>query len=182
MLRSIGKQSGESVESVLEKKRKSTVERICRKWMKEWKGNGWWEWWVDATDGGSATQRTGWVRNGELSAWLTERSPELMASASVIKQRTSERAEVEVEDLGSQLVPRDAGIVQWDDAERHVDCALITTVILGTHDHRQLTAEWHRTTRLHRVPHVLSCRTQAPFSDPARLSWPSWLVTHRDGI
>jgi len=35
-----------------------------------------------------------------------------MASASVTKQRTSERAEVEVEDLGSQLVPRDAGIVQ----------------------------------------------------------------------
>ena len=31
MLRSIGKQSGESVESVLKKKRKATVERICRK-------------------------------------------------------------------------------------------------------------------------------------------------------
>jgi len=31
MLRSIGKQSGESVESVLEKKRKATVGRICRK-------------------------------------------------------------------------------------------------------------------------------------------------------
>jgi len=29
MLISIGKQSGESVESVLEKKRKATVERIC---------------------------------------------------------------------------------------------------------------------------------------------------------
>jgi len=29
-LRSIGKQSGESVESVLKKKRKATVERICR--------------------------------------------------------------------------------------------------------------------------------------------------------
>jgi len=31
MLRSIGKQSGESVESVLKKKRKATVGRICRK-------------------------------------------------------------------------------------------------------------------------------------------------------
>ena len=31
MLRSIGKQSGESVESVLKKKRKATVERICRR-------------------------------------------------------------------------------------------------------------------------------------------------------
>jgi len=31
MLGSIGKQSGESVESVVEKKRKATVRRICRK-------------------------------------------------------------------------------------------------------------------------------------------------------
>jgi len=31
MLRSIGKQSWESVESVLKKKRKATVGRICRK-------------------------------------------------------------------------------------------------------------------------------------------------------
>jgi len=31
MLRSIGKQSGESVESVLEKKREATIGRICRK-------------------------------------------------------------------------------------------------------------------------------------------------------
>ena len=31
MLRSISKQSGESVESVLKKKRKATVGRICRK-------------------------------------------------------------------------------------------------------------------------------------------------------
>ena len=31
MLRSIGRQSGESVESVLGKKRKATVGRICRK-------------------------------------------------------------------------------------------------------------------------------------------------------
>jgi len=31
MLRSIGKQSGESVESVLKKKRKATVGRICKR-------------------------------------------------------------------------------------------------------------------------------------------------------
>jgi len=31
MLRSIGKQSGESMESVWKKKRKATVGRICRK-------------------------------------------------------------------------------------------------------------------------------------------------------
>jgi len=31
MLRSIGEQSGESVESVLKEKRKAMVERICRK-------------------------------------------------------------------------------------------------------------------------------------------------------
>jgi len=31
MLRSIGKQSDESMESVLKKKRKATVGRICRK-------------------------------------------------------------------------------------------------------------------------------------------------------
>jgi len=35
MLRSIGKQSEESEESVLEKKRKAAVGRICRKGMKE---------------------------------------------------------------------------------------------------------------------------------------------------
>jgi len=35
MLRSIGKQSGESVESVLKKKRKTTVGRICRKGKSE---------------------------------------------------------------------------------------------------------------------------------------------------
>ena len=46
--------------------------------VKEWRGNGWWKWWVDGTDGGSATQRTGWCRIGEISAWLTERSRELI--------------------------------------------------------------------------------------------------------
>jgi len=34
MLRSIGKQSGESVESVWKKKRKAAVGRICRKGFK----------------------------------------------------------------------------------------------------------------------------------------------------
>jgi len=55
MLTGIGKQSGESVESVLKKTNKSTVGSICRKGrlpgMKEWMGDGWWEWWVDGTDG-----------------------------------------------------------------------------------------------------------------------------------
>jgi len=36
VLRRVGKQSGESVESVLKKKKKATVGRICRKGMKEW--------------------------------------------------------------------------------------------------------------------------------------------------
>ena len=34
---------------------------------------------VDGTDGGSATQRTGWGRVGEISAWLTEGSRELIS-------------------------------------------------------------------------------------------------------
>jgi len=42
--------------------------------MKEWRGDGWWELWVDGTDGGSAIYRTGWVGMGEISVWLTERS------------------------------------------------------------------------------------------------------------
>ena len=46
--------------------------------VKEWRGDGWWEWWVDGTDGGSATHTTGWGRIGEISAWLTEGSWELI--------------------------------------------------------------------------------------------------------
>jgi len=58
--------------------------------MKEWRGDGWWEWWVDGTNGGSATRRTGtgWVRIGEISAWLTERSRELLipeTSGSIVE-------------------------------------------------------------------------------------------------
>jgi len=41
-------------------------------------GDEWWEWWVDETDGRSATRRTGWIRIGEISAWLTERSRKLI--------------------------------------------------------------------------------------------------------
>jgi len=66
MLRSIGKQCGESVESVRKKKRKATMGKICTKkkvlnveWKSEGVGDGWWEWWVDGTDRGSATQREG---------------------------------------------------------------------------------------------------------------------------
>jgi len=62
MLRSSGKQSGDSVELVLQKK-KATMRRICRKkgfkpGMKEWGSDGWWEWWVDGTDGRTATRGT----------------------------------------------------------------------------------------------------------------------------
>ena len=45
MLRSVGKQSGKSLESVLKKKRKATVGLICRKgrfqtWNERVKGDG----------------------------------------------------------------------------------------------------------------------------------------------
>ena len=74
MLRSIGKQSRESVESVLKKKKKATVGLICRKgrfqtWNERVKGDGRWECWVDRMDGRSATHRR-WVRVGEISLWL----------------------------------------------------------------------------------------------------------------
>jgi len=46
--------------------------------MKKWRCDGWSEWSVDGTDGGSAVQRTEWVGIGEISAWLTERSRELI--------------------------------------------------------------------------------------------------------
>jgi len=36
MLRSIGKQSGESVESVLKKKRKATVRTVCKGRFQAW--------------------------------------------------------------------------------------------------------------------------------------------------
>ena len=42
----------------------------------------------------------------------SDESMQPMEEVPLKEQRTSERAEVEVEDLGSQLVPRDAGIVQ----------------------------------------------------------------------
>ena len=47
--------------------------------VKEWRGDGWREWWVDGTNGGSATHRTGWGRIGENSAWLTEGSRKLIS-------------------------------------------------------------------------------------------------------
>ena len=46
--------------------------------MKEWGGDGGWEWWVDRTDGRSATQKTGRVTIGEISAWLTKGSRKLV--------------------------------------------------------------------------------------------------------
>ena len=88
MPRSIGKQSGESVESVRKKKKKVTLGRICRKegckpGMKQWGGDGWWEWWVAGTDGRSAYHmKTGatlavaysWIFHRRLSVQDLERS------------------------------------------------------------------------------------------------------------
>jgi len=64
-LRSIGKQSRDSVESVPKKKREATVGRTCKKegfkpGMKELRGC---KWCVDGTDGGSTTKRTGQVNS-----------------------------------------------------------------------------------------------------------------------
>ena len=63
MLRSISKQSRESVVSVLKKKNRLQQEGFAEKEgftpaMKEWGGDGWWEWSVDGTDVTSATYRT----------------------------------------------------------------------------------------------------------------------------
>ena len=71
----------------------------------EWKSEGvmdvgWWEWWVDGTDGRSATRRTGWVRIWEISVWLTERNRKLSkheckqvsAVASALRNRAVDRA------------------------------------------------------------------------------------------
>ena len=45
MLRSVGKQSGESVESVLKKKRKATGDGFAEKqgFSMEWKSEEWWD-------------------------------------------------------------------------------------------------------------------------------------------
>ena len=98
------KQSGESVESVRKKKRKATVGRICRKEgfkprMKEWRGVGWWEWWVDGTNAASATWRTGWVRIREISAWLMERCQELLPETrgSIVEERSVVHREDDVD-------------------------------------------------------------------------------------
>ena len=75
MLRSIGKQSGESVESVRRRKGRLQWEGFAEKesfkpGVEEWRGNGWWvvSWW----NWWSATQRTGWCKSGEISVWLTK--------------------------------------------------------------------------------------------------------------
>ena len=63
-------------------RRKGRLLWDCRKGfkpgIKEWRADGWRELWVDGTDGGSATQRTGWVRIGEICEWLTKGSRELI--------------------------------------------------------------------------------------------------------
>ena len=83
MLRSISEQSGESVSQSGRRKGRLWWEGFAEQesfepGVEEWRGNGWWEWWVDGTNGGSATHRTGWGRIGEISAWLTEGSRELI--------------------------------------------------------------------------------------------------------
>ena len=74
MLRSIGKQSAESVDVSPEEEKVSYGRKDLKKrkvLSLEWKSEGW-KWWVDGTDGGSATQRTGRGRIGEISVSLME--------------------------------------------------------------------------------------------------------------
>ena len=66
--------------------------------MKEWRGDGWWEWWVDGTDGRSATQRTRWVRIGEISAWLMEGSWFQRRGEAYWKERPVIRREDDVDE------------------------------------------------------------------------------------
>ena len=71
MHRSIGKLSGESVESVMKKKKNDTVGNICRKGrfkpgMKEL-GGGWWECELMEPVEEVPLIGLGWVRIGEIS-------------------------------------------------------------------------------------------------------------------
>ena len=66
---------------------------------KEWKGDGWWKWWVDGTDGGSATQRTGWVWIWEIGARLTKRSRELIPETRASRKHTGRNGLLFVEKM-----------------------------------------------------------------------------------
>ena len=67
--------------------------------MKEWMGDGRWEWWVDGADGGSATRRTGRVRIGleklvrgwlielEAGSWFQRRGEPYWKERSVIRRK-----------------------------------------------------------------------------------------------
>ena len=63
------------------------------------RGDGWWEWWVDGINGGSASQRTGWARIGEIGAWLKERNWEFIPETrgSILEERSVIRREDDVD-------------------------------------------------------------------------------------
>ena len=108
MLRSIGKQSGESVSQSGRRKGRLRWEEFAEKesfepGVEEWRGNEWWKWWVDGSDGGSVTGRTGWCKIGEISAWLTKGSRELVPETrgSILKERSVIRREDDVDERAS---------------------------------------------------------------------------------
>ena len=67
------------------------------------RGDGWWEWWVDGIKGGSASQRTGWARIGEIGAWLKERNWEFIPETrgSILEERSVIRREDDVDGRAS---------------------------------------------------------------------------------
>jgi len=83
MLRSIGNSPGSPSSQFWRRKARLRCEIFAEKeglkpGVKQWGNDGWCKWWVDETDGRSATHRTRWVRNGEIGVWLTERSRKLI--------------------------------------------------------------------------------------------------------
>ena len=81
--------------------------------VEEWRGNGWWKKWVDGTDAGSTTQRTGWCKSGEISAWLTKGSQSWFQrrGEAYWKERSVIRREDDVD--GRASVAKDEELVLW---------------------------------------------------------------------